>query len=89
MIAFLAVISPICILHVPMYKSKIIDKQYIGEHLNPHPHLQRLERLFLVHYCGFTIDHTLLKWEGITDFVALPSVTWRSSLHLISGFGTE
>lgn len=59
-----------------MYKSKIIDKQYIGEHLNPHPHLQRLERLFLVHYCGFTIDHTLLKWEGITDFVALPSVTW-------------
>lgn len=59
-----------------MYKSKIIDKQYIGEHLNPHPHLERLERLFLVHYCGFTIDHTLLKWEGITDFVALPSVTW-------------
>lgn len=59
-----------------MYKSKIIDKQYIGEHLNLHPHLERLERLFLVHYCGFTIDHTLLKWEGITDFVALPSVTW-------------
>lgn len=48
MIIFLAVVSPICVVFVHIYKSKIIDKLYIGEHLDLHPHLQRLEGLFLV-----------------------------------------
>lgn len=37
MIIFMTVISPICVVFVYVYKSKIIGKQYVGEHLDLHP----------------------------------------------------